>query len=50
MAYVDLGHFIEMAALQTATLVLNVAELLDRLLELAGEARAVQAKGGELRD
>ena len=50
MAYEELGNFVEMAALQAAALVLDVAELLDSFLELAGEARAVQAKRGELRD
>ena len=49
MAYEELGSFVEMAALQAA-LFLDVAELLERFLELAGEARAVQAEGGELRD
>jgi hypothetical protein len=39
-----------LAALQAAALVLDVAELVDSFLELAGEARAVQAKRGELRD
>ena len=50
MAYEDFGHFGELAALQAAALVLDVAELIESFLELAGEARAVQAKGGELRD
>jgi hypothetical protein len=50
MAYEELSGFVEMAALQAAALFLDVAELLDGFLELAGEARAVQAKGGELRD
>jgi hypothetical protein len=50
MAYEDLGHFVEMAALQAAALFLYVAELIEGFLELAGEARAVQAESGELRD
>ncbi len=50
MAYEELGRFVEMAALQAAAFVLDVAELLDSFLELAGEARAVQAKRGQLRD
>ena len=50
VAYEELSRFVEKAALQAATLVLDVAELVDGFLELAGEARAVQAKRGELRD
>jgi hypothetical protein len=50
MAYEELGRFVEMAALQAATFFLDIAELLEGLLELAGEARAVKAEGGELRD
>jgi len=46
MAYEELGRFGELAALQAAALVLHVAELFECFLELAGEARAVQAKGG----
>jgi hypothetical protein len=49
MAQEDFGGFGELAALQAA-LVLEVAELIESFLELAGEARAVQSKGGELRD
>ena len=50
MAYEDFGHFVEMAALQAAALFLDVAELIESFLELAGEARAVQAEPGEERD
>jgi hypothetical protein len=50
MAQEDFDRFGELAALQSAALVLDVAKLIDRFLELAGEARAVQAKGGKLRD
>ena len=50
MAYEELGHFVEMAALQAAALVLDVAELLDSFLELPGEARAVEPERGQLRD
>jgi hypothetical protein len=50
MAYEELGRFVELAALQAATILLDVVELLDGFLELAGEARAVQAKRGQLRD
>ena len=47
MAQEDFGRFSELAALQAAALVLDVAELIESFLELAGEARAVQAKRGE---
>jgi len=50
MAYEEFGRFGEVAALQAAALFLDVAELLEGFLELAGEARAVQAKRGKLRD
>ena len=50
MTYEDFGHFVGMAALQTAALFLDVAELLEGFLELAGEARAVQSKLGQERD
>ena len=50
MANEDFRGFGELAALQTAALVLDVAELIESFLELAGEARAVQAESGELRD
>ena len=50
MAYEEFGGFGELAALQAAALFLDVAELLEGFLELAGEARAVQAKRGQLRD
>ncbi len=47
MAYEELGRFVEMAALQAATVFLDFAELLERFLELAGEARTVEAKRSE---
>ena len=50
MVYEEFGGFGEMAALHAAALFLDVAELLESFLELAGEARAVQAKRGQLRD
>jgi hypothetical protein len=37
----ELGRFVEMAALQAATFVLDIAELIECFLELAREARAV---------
>ena len=50
MADEDFSHFVEMAALLAAALLLDVLEVLDGLLELAGEARAVEAQPGEERD
>ena len=50
MAYEEFGRVTELAALQVAALILESAELTGSFLELAGEARAVQAKGGQLRD
>ena len=50
MAYEEVGSFGELAALQAATFVLNIKQSIDGLLELAGEARAVEAESGELRD
>ena len=50
MANKELGGFSELAALEVASFVLDIAQLLDGVLELAGEARAVEAKSGELRD
>jgi hypothetical protein len=47
MAYEELGCFVEMAALQAAALFLDVAELIECFLELAGEARAMQTKRSE---
>ena len=38
MAQEELGCFVELAALQAAAFFLDVAELLDGFLELAGEA------------
>ena len=50
MANEDFGGFGEVAALQAAALFLDVAELIEGFLKLAGEARAVQAERGQLRD
>jgi len=47
MVYQEVGRVAELAALQVAALFLNVAELREGFLELAGEARAVQPKRGE---
>jgi hypothetical protein len=46
----EVGSFVELTALDAATFVLHIAELIDGFLELAGEARAVEAKRGELGD
>jgi hypothetical protein len=50
LANEEFGRFVELAALDVAALCLDVAELFEGFLELAGEARAVQAKLGQLRD
>src|SRR5277367_2218029 len=50
MAYQDFGHFVEMAALQAATFFLDVAELIEGFLELAGKARAVESEPRQERD
>ncbi len=50
MAYEELGGFGEPAALLAAAIILDEDELIERLLELAGEARAVQAQRGQRRD
>src|SRR5580700_9891557 len=50
MANEEVGRFVELAALLAATLFLDVAELLDGFLELAGEPRAVQSERGQQRD
>ncbi len=50
MANEDFGHFVEMAALQAAAFFLDVAELLERFLKLAGEAPAMESQPGEERD
>jgi hypothetical protein len=47
MAYEDFGHFVEMAALQAATVFLDIAEVLGSFLELAGKARAVHSEPGQ---
>jgi hypothetical protein len=36
-----------LAAFQAAALVLNIAELFETFLELAGEARAVESESGQ---
>jgi hypothetical protein len=46
MAQKEFGCFGELAALQVAALVLDGAELIERFLELAGEARAVESERG----
>ena len=50
MAQEELGGFGELAAFQAAAIFLNVAELIEGFLELAGEARAVKAELGQHRD
>ncbi len=50
MAQEEFGGFGELAAFQVVTLFLDFAELIERFLELAGEARAVQSERGQLRD
>jgi hypothetical protein len=50
MANQDFGYFVEMAALQAAAFFLDVAELIESFLELAGETRAVEAEPGQERD
>jgi len=47
MAHEDFGGIVELAALQAAALFLDIAELFEGFLELAGEARAMQAERGE---
>src|ERR1700688_4795228 len=47
MANEEVGRFVELAALQAVALLLDVAKLVKGFLELAGEARAVEAKRGE---
>ena len=47
MEFQDVGGVAEVAALLVAALVLDGAELVERFLELAGEARAVESEGGE---
>ena len=50
MANEELGGFGELAALDMTALFLDLAELIDGFLELAGETRAVQSERGEGRD
>ena len=40
----DFGGFVDLAALQAVALLLYIAELLDSLVELAGEARAMEVQ------
>jgi hypothetical protein len=42
----DSGGVFELAAFVLAALMLDIAELVERFLELAGEAGAVEAQGG----
>ena len=50
MAQEELSGFGELAAFQAAAIFLNVAELLEGFLELAGESRAVQSEPGQRGD
>jgi hypothetical protein len=50
MAHEEFGGFSELAALQAAAHFLDIAELIEGFLELAGEARAVQSERGQLLD
>ncbi len=50
MAQEEFGRFGEQAAFQAAAFFLDVAELIERFLKLAGEARAVEPERGQLRD
>src|ERR1035438_2054166 len=47
MEFEDGGCVFELAALVLAALELDIAELIERLLELAGEAGAIQCEAGE---
>jgi hypothetical protein len=47
MEFEDGGGVFELAALVRAALELDIAELIERLLELAGEAGAIQGEAGE---
>src|ERR1700733_2445864 len=50
MAQEEFGCFGELTALEVTAFVLNCADLIDGFLELAGEARAVEAERGQHRD
>jgi hypothetical protein len=50
VAYEEVGSFVELTALEAAAFVLDIEQMLEGFLELAGEARTVEAKRGELRD
>ena len=50
MANEEVGRFVELAALDVTPCFLNVADLIERFLELAGEARAVEAERTQPRD
>jgi hypothetical protein len=47
MAQEEFGRFGELSALEMTALSLDSAELIEGFLELAGEARAVQAESGQ---
>src|ERR1035438_111308 len=47
MEFEDGGGVFELAAFVGAALELDIAELIERLLELAGEAGAIQCEAGE---
>jgi hypothetical protein len=47
MKFEDGGGVFELAALVLTAVELDIAELIERLLELAGEAGAVQSEAGE---
>jgi hypothetical protein len=47
MEFEDGGGIFELAALVMAAVELDIAELIERLLELAGEAGAIQCEAGE---
>ncbi len=50
MAQEEFGGFGELAAFLVAAFFLDFTELIDCLLKLTGEARAVQSERGELGD
>ncbi len=50
MEFKERGGVSELALSVLEALILDVAEFVERLLELAGEAGAVQAEAGERRD
>jgi hypothetical protein len=46
----DFGRFGKLAPLDAKALCVDLAELIESSLELAGETRAVQSERGKLRD